>query len=141
MSEEDAARLVADARATAAADNERNMRRTVDPDVLQWWLEYKNRKAWKSARFFKIKLVDRYFTVDFQDHWVLSACGGWLDEQRSKVEAQAIFEIPGCWDMRKGQLLVDVTNEDEPLRPRNLRVQRVQNVPLFKRHLESVHRV
>ncbi|EGD81981.1 hypothetical protein, variant [Salpingoeca rosetta] len=80
MSEEEAARVVADARATAAAEDERNMRRTVDPDVLQRWLEYKNRKAWKSARFFKFKiqyttntpgkLVDRYFTVDFQDHWV-----------------------------------------------------------------------
>ncbi|EGD82167.1 hypothetical protein PTSG_02840 [Salpingoeca rosetta] len=133
MSEEEAARVVADARATAAAEDERNMRRTVDPDVLQRWLEYKNRKAWKSACFFKIQ----WFTAT--SRWTsrttgLSACGGWLDEQRSKLEPKAIFEIPDRWDMREGQLLVDVTNEDEL-------GHRVQNVSLFKRYLESVHRV
>ncbi|EGD81986.1 hypothetical protein PTSG_11904 [Salpingoeca rosetta] len=148
MSEEDAARVVADARATAAAEDERNMRRTVDPDVLQRWLEYKNRKARKL------------------EHWVyMSGARGHarerpapdiervrrvVDEQRSKLKPQAIFEIPDRWDMREGQLLVDVTNEGElgrvrallePLRPRNLLMQRVQNVSLFKRYLESVHRV
>ncbi|EGD82118.1 hypothetical protein PTSG_02793 [Salpingoeca rosetta] len=101
-------------------------------------------------------VVDGYFTVDLQEHWndlrLRLSVRRVVDEQRSKLEPQAIFELPDRWDMRKGQLLVDVSSEDElgrvcarpqlePLLPRNMRVQRVQKVPLFKRYLESVHRV